>query len=189
LAVKLPICSFDAKTRILCPQCEARLKRGELSEEDVRVSMELARLDERELPSFTLQRALRIDRQGIVLEVGPGDFQALRKDPQLLGQLSQLLGAKVWIVEAEGGERKFLEELFYPLRLLAVSLVYLPDGSKMSKAILAARPTERARAQAEEVKLIARRVRGIELLVEFQQEPLPYAPRRRAFARPGREEG
>ncbi|MER3602137.1 MAG: hypothetical protein C4339_05400 [Nitrososphaerota archaeon] len=189
MAVKLPICSFDAKTGILCPQCEAKLRRGELTQEDIRVSMELAKLDERALPSFTLLKALRIDGEGIVLEVGSGDSQAFRRDPQLLAQLSQQLGARLWVVEAEGSERKFLEELFYPLRLLAVSLVYLPDGSKMSKAILASRATEKARAQAEEVKLIARKLRGIELLVEFQQEPLPYTPRRRALPRAAREEG
>jgi len=42
--MKLPICGFDAKNSILCPQCESKVESGELTKADVEASMNLAKI-------------------------------------------------------------------------------------------------------------------------------------------------
>ena len=41
--MKTPICSFDARTGVLCPKCNARLKTGQLSSTDVEVAIKLTK--------------------------------------------------------------------------------------------------------------------------------------------------
>ncbi|MGH9980858.1 MAG: hypothetical protein ACRD6U_04805 [Nitrososphaeraceae archaeon] len=42
--MKTPICSFDAKTEILCSKCESKLKSGHLSIGDIEAAMKLTKL-------------------------------------------------------------------------------------------------------------------------------------------------
>ena len=42
--MKLPICGFDAKNSVLCPQCESKVESGILTKADVEASMNLAKI-------------------------------------------------------------------------------------------------------------------------------------------------
>ena len=42
--MKLPICGFDAKNSVLCPQCESKIESGELTKADIDASMNLAKI-------------------------------------------------------------------------------------------------------------------------------------------------
>ena len=59
MAPRLPICNFDAKTGILCANCEARLRKGEISRADIEASKAVAHLSEKlmELNRVALKRA------------------------------------------------------------------------------------------------------------------------------------
>ena len=54
--MKLPICGFDAKNAILCPQCEGKVESGELTQADVDASIVLAKVAKtnNEIENFTL---------------------------------------------------------------------------------------------------------------------------------------
>ena len=54
--MKLPICSFDAKNSVLCPQCEGKVESGTLSQADVDASIILANISKtnKEIDNFTL---------------------------------------------------------------------------------------------------------------------------------------
>ncbi len=74
------------------------------------------------------------------------------------------------MIAASNSERRFLEDLFYPIRLLTVNTVWLPDGSKLTKAIIPGRRVERLSGEIELLKKIVKQVKGIELMVEFERE-------------------
>lgn len=42
--MKLPICVFDAKNAVLCPQCEGKVDSGDLTHADVDASIILANM-------------------------------------------------------------------------------------------------------------------------------------------------
>ncbi|MDW8045222.1 MAG: transcription elongation factor NusA [Nitrososphaerota archaeon] len=168
--MKLPICLFDAKVGILCPKCEVKLKGGHITKADVDASIKLVKLAGKypELNRITLLRALNVNSD-LVLILGAGNLAFIRKDPTLQKKLEEELGEKLWFLEGESTDRVMLEDLFYPIRILTVNVVWLPDGSKLTKVIIPGRKTKKFPIDIEKVIKIAKEVRGIELLVEFEK--------------------
>ena len=171
MTLKLPICNFDAKTGILCAKCEERLQRGEISKADVEASKALAKLADHAqgLSRATLKRAWET-RGSYVLEFEQGDLPALRSIPDLAEELEKSLGGRAWVVGAGGNERKFLEDVFFPARVLTVNTVWLPDGRKRTKVIVPRRRSERRFGDFDKLREAVREARGIELLVETEGE-------------------
>jgi transcription antitermination factor NusA-like protein len=176
--MKTPICAFDAKTGILCPKCETRLKGGHISKLDVDVSVKLTKLRDKipELDRISLVRAQEVEGD-IVLVFASGDLAYLRSDPTIQKRIEEGLSAKVLLVEGETTDRKMLEDLFYPIRILTVNVVWLPDGSKLTKVIIPGRRTERFPINTEMIKKVVKLVRGIDLLVEFEVSTQPVRTR------------
>jgi transcription antitermination factor NusA-like protein len=173
-SLKLPICSFDAKVGVLCPKCEAKLRNGELSRTDVDVSYMLAKNVAKfpVLDRITLRKAVEVDGD-LVLLVGQGDMSALRADPDFARRLEENLGRKVWFTEGEADDRKFVEHLLHPARIMTMNTVWLPDGSKIMKVIIPGRRTGRFPVDLEKVKRIVKETRGIELVIKFEREERP----------------
>ena len=163
--MKSPICSFDAKSGVLCTKCEEKLHSGGISQDDVDASTRLTRLAERDsnINKFTLVRAARVD-EDFVLVLRRPDVSALRSNASLADKIEREFGQKVWFAESEASDRRFIENLLHPLKVTAVNQFWLPDGNKLTKVIV----SQKAHFDREKVQKIARAVRGIELLVEFQ---------------------
>ncbi len=168
---KLPICYFDARTGILCGNCESRLQKGEISRADVEASKAIAHLSDRipELGKVTLRRAFEA-AGSYVLEFEQSDMAPLRSSPLLQSELEGALKGKVWLVGAGGSDRKFLEDVFFPAKVLTVNTVWLPDGGKKTKVIVPARRSERRIGDFDKLRNVVKEARGIELLVETERE-------------------
>lgn len=171
LPVRLPICNFDAKTGMLCANCESRLRRGEISKADVEASKAVVGLADKlpELGKVTLKRAFEVGG-AYVLEFEQQDLAAVRSNSSLYAELEGALKGKVWVVGAGGSDRKFLEDIFFPAKVLTVNTVWLPDGGKKTKVIVPARRSERRIGDFDKLREAVRQARGIELLVETERE-------------------
>jgi len=171
LPARLPICNFDAKTGILCANCESRLRRGEISMAEVEASKAVVGLADRitELNKVTLKRAFEVGG-AYVLEFDQQDMGAMKSNPSVYSELEAALKGKVWIVGAGGSDRRFLEDIFYPARVLTVNTVWLPDGGKKTKVIVPARRRERRISDFDKLREAVKQARGIELLVETERE-------------------
>ncbi len=169
--MKLPICTFDAKTGILCANCESRLRKGEINLADVEASKAIIRQAEvhAELSKVTLRRASEVGG-AYMLEFEQQDVQALRAKPGIQADLEGTLKGKVWIVGAGGSDRKFLEDVFFPAKVLTVNTVWLPDGGKRTKVIVPERRSERRIGDFDKLRNAVKQARGIELLVETERE-------------------
>jgi transcription antitermination factor NusA-like protein len=168
---KLPICYFDARTGMLCGNCEARLRRGEITRADVEASKAIANLSERvpELGRATLKRAFEANGS-YVLEFEKGDVATLRSNQMVHSELEGALKGKVWLVGAGGSDRRFLEDVFFPAKVLTVNTVWLPDGGKKTKVIVPAKRSERRIGDFDKLREAVKQARGIELLVETERE-------------------
>ncbi len=168
--MRLPICTFDAKTGILCPKCEGKLKSGHLTRTDVDVSVKLLKLQAKilELDKTTLLHALDVEGD-LLLVMGKSDHDTLRKNHEVFKTLEKEIGRKIWIVEGEKSDREVLEDIFFPIKILMVNVVWLPDGSKLTKIIIPGRRTERFPLNLEQVKKVVKAVRDIDMLVEFER--------------------
>lgn len=154
---------------MLCTKCQSRLESGGITHDDVKAAIKLARLAEKDqqVDKFTLLRGAQVD-DDFVLVLRRPDVVALRSDLALAGKIESEFGQKVWFVESEASERRFVEGLLSPLKVLSVNQFWMPDGSKLTKVVSAGDP-KKARVNIEKVVKIAKVIRNIDLLVEFEK--------------------
>ncbi|HEY3094794.1 MAG TPA: hypothetical protein VGJ42_03435 [Nitrososphaera sp.] len=101
-----------------------------------------------------------------VLVLRNPDVITLRGDSRLVDRIEGEFGLKVWFVESEASKGHFVEGLLHPLKVLSVNLFWTADSSKLAKVIVS-EDSKRAGVSIEKVQKIAKTVRNIELLVEF----------------------
>lgn len=174
----IPICSFDAKTGLLCPVCEAKLKDGRISSADVAASKALAQYAEhsKELDSVTLFKSHNSERD-FLLEVNEAAIPVLRSEAVRSG-LERLIGGRIWVTATASSNRRLIEDLVHPLTISELSTLWLPDGSRVSKVIVG--PHGRiVGARLRAAQRLAKVSRGIDLLVEpelreYRSEGTPF---------------
>ena len=68
-SLRTPICTFDAKTGVLCDKCETKLRLGQLSHADVDGAMRITKLAERDqdINKFTMISAARIEEDFVLI--------------------------------------------------------------------------------------------------------------------------
>ncbi|MFL6382452.1 MAG: transcription elongation factor NusA [Nitrososphaeraceae archaeon] len=168
--MKTPICTFDAKTGILCAKCETKLRLGHLKQADVEGAIKITKLAEhnQDINKFTMVGAAKVDGDFVLILRG-SDISVLRANTMLPTKFEHEFQSKVWFVEAEATDKRFIENLFFPLRVLTVNLIWLPDGNKLTRVIIAGKSNNsESKTTIEKIKKIAKEIRNIELLVEFE---------------------
>jgi transcription antitermination factor NusA-like protein len=101
-----------------------------------------------------------------VLVLRGHDVSVLRGNQELANRIEKEMGQKVWFVETEASDRRFIESLFHPVKVLSVNFFWLPEANKLTKVIVAD-DAKNVKFNLEKVQKIAKAVRDIELLVEF----------------------
>ena len=166
--MKVPICTFDAKTGVLCPKCESRLKNGELSDVDVECSIKLIKLSHKnqDIDKLNLIGSQKID-EDYVLILKDSNVSHINSNDKLLSSVEEEFKGKVWFVEANSSIRRFLENLFFPIRLLKTNMIWLPDGNQVTQVTIESKDYEKSISIIEKIKRIVNAVRKIELVVEI----------------------
>ena len=152
---------------MLCRTCEAKLKSGSITQDDVDAAKKLINLADRnqEINKFTLVRGTRVNGDFVLVLRGQ-DVSVLRGNQELTNKIEKEMGEKVWFVETEASDRRFIETLFHPIKVLSVNFFWLPEANKLTKVVLAD-DGKNAQLNLEKVQKIAKAVRNIELLIEF----------------------
>jgi len=95
------------------------------------------------------------------------DIVFLRSNPELLKKLESEFGGALWFVEAKATDRKFMENLFYPSKVLSINFFWLPDGKKLTKVLVEGKDSKNA-SKAMKIQDIAKELRNVELIIEYQ---------------------
>jgi hypothetical protein len=153
---------------MLCGKCEAKLKSGTITQDDIDAATKLIALADRnqEINKFTLVRGTRVDGDFILVLRGP-DVSMLRDNKELASKIQKEMGQRVWFVETEASDRRFIENLFHPVKVLSVNFFWLPEANKVTKVVIAD-DAKNTPLNIQKVQKIAKAVRDIELLVEFK---------------------
>ena len=165
--MKTPICSFDAKTGILCTKCESKLKSGHLTPGDIEASMKLTKLAEENniIDKFTLNGAYKID-QDLVMVLPSSDISIIRSDENLMKKIQKEFNNHVWFIENGATEKRFIENLLYPTKIYSLNLIWLPDGNKLTKIVISENKSKNKPSE-EKLKKIAHKLKDIELLIDY----------------------
>ena len=169
--MKLPICTFDAKNAVLCPQCEGKVESGELTKADVDASIALAKIGKtaNELENFTLYSCKEFDGN-YVLSLAKNDIMAIRQSRTLYRLLQDQFKGKIWLVEAEENDKKFIEDLFFPTKILSINSVWAPGGIQKTKAVVSGKWTPRFPIDTEKVIQIVKNARNLDIEIEFEHK-------------------
>ena len=163
------LCKFCLKTGVLCPTCEEKVRSGKVGPSYMEVARLLLDLEAKGMSALQQAHLLNVADVGgvLVLVFKKGDLTHLRP---IRGKLARLLeektGKKVHFMEGDVSEREFLEQLFWPSRLLTINKVWLPDDTVETKVVLKGR---RPWANVETLVQIAKELRGLSLRVEFMR--------------------
>jgi transcription antitermination factor NusA-like protein len=166
--LKTPICTFDAKTGILCDMCENKLGSGQITSSDVDGSMILTKLAQRnsEIDKMTLLGSKEIGDE-VILIFKSSDVRAIRSDNKLFDLIQRSFKKNVWIVESDSNDRRFLENLFYPMGIDNINFIWLPDGKKLTRVLVDKKKIKNIKEKTlESIKKISLSIRKIELIVE-----------------------
>ena len=94
---------------------------------------------------------------------------SIRSHEEIRSEVENLFNSKVWFVESDSSDRRFIENLLFPCRVLSVNLVWLPDGNKLTRIILDANDTPKSQQDIQKIQGIAKKIKDIELLVEYKK--------------------
>jgi transcription antitermination factor NusA-like protein len=166
--LKVPICTFDAKTGVLCPKCESRLKNGELSDIDVECSIKLIKLSHKneDIDKLNLIGTQKIDEDYILI-LKDSNVSHINSNDKLVSSVEEVFKGKVWFVEANSSIRRFLENLFFPIKILKTNMIWLPDGNQVTQVTIESKDYEKFISIIEKIKRIVNAVRKIELVIEL----------------------
>ena len=150
--------------------CEAKLKSGSITQDDVEAATKLIGLADRnqEINKFTLIRGTRVHGDFVLVFRG-SDVSVLRGNEELANKIEKQIGQKVWFIETEASDRRFIESLLHPLKVLSVNFFWIPEANKLTKVIIADDDINTS-VNIDKVQKIAKAIRNIELLVEFNNQ-------------------
>ena len=167
--MKLPICLFDAKNAVLCPQCEGKVDTGKLTKADVEASITLAKIAKSNniIENFTLYSCKEF-QGSFVLSLAKNDIMTIRQSRTLYRLLQDQFKGKIWLVEAEETDKRFIEDLFFPTKILSINSVWAPGGVQKTKAVVSGRWTSKFPIDTEKVIQIVKNARNLDIEIEFE---------------------
>jgi transcription antitermination factor NusA-like protein len=168
----MKICNFCLKSGILCPQCEEKVRRGDVSELDLQIAKILSELENKYPALQTVYFHKSIESNDVlVILVNKGDVpRILSYGGKILREISDKTGKrKIRILAYNEEPRRFLEDLFAPALVLTINTVWLPDGSTETKVVIPKRDMRKMPASVEVLKDLAKNIRNITLRVEFEE--------------------
>ena len=165
-----PICGFDAKNAVLCPQCEAKVDTGRLTKADVDASIILAKIakSNKIIENFSLYSCKEF-QGNFILELAKNDIMIIRQSRTLYRLLQDQFKEKIWLVEANETDKKFIEDLFFPTKILAINAVWA-EGIQKTKAVVSGKWTPKFPIDTKKVIEIVKNARNLDIEIEFEDK-------------------
>lgn len=169
--VKTILDNFCVKSGVLCPKCEEKVSKGQVTKHDLEIVKLLCEL-ERDYPSLqdvSFNKAVEVDNILAILVDRNDVGKILSYGGKILKAISERTGKRIRILGYGGDDRQFIEDLLSPFSILTINTVWLPDESTETKAILNGRKPRRVPINLEIMKKLAKEVRGMTLRIEFER--------------------
>ena len=122
------------KMQCCVPSVKSKIESGDLTQADVDASIILAKIAKtnNEIEDFTLYSCKEFDGN-YVLSLAKNDILIIRQSRTLYRTLQEQFKGKIWLVEADETDKKFIEDLFFPTKILSINSVWAPGGVPENK--------------------------------------------------------
>jgi transcription antitermination factor NusA-like protein len=169
--MKLPICNFDAKNSVLCLQCEKKIELKIITKADVDASIKIAKLakSNKIFEKFSLYSCKEFDGN-FVLSLAKEDIRSIRQSHILFRLIQDQFHGKIWLVEEAENDKKFIEDLMFPTKILSINSVFVPGGRQKTKAVVSGKWTPRFPIDTSKVVQIVKNARNLDIEIEFEEK-------------------
>jgi transcription antitermination factor NusA-like protein len=163
--MKIPFCDFCVKSGILCQKCRELIDSGRNSSLDLTLSRIL--LEEasrvRELEKVEFKKAHVEDGFLLILSNNDG-VRILRDSKEVAERIRRDIGVeKITVVDYRKDQKRKLEELVYPFRIVGLSKVWLPGNITEFKIVVEGRELDEK--QVETLEKLAKKL-GINVRIQ-----------------------
>jgi len=168
--MRLPVCNFDIESDMLCPNCQAKLDRGEITGFDIQFSKWLLE-KEKQYPSLddlTLRKAAMAGTN-LILVVNKNNKELLLGEEALIQELIEEFGELI-IIEGAPKLRRIVREFIAPANEVGVNSLWLPEGTKENIVMLREEDRARIKYTKEELRVIVSAIMGESVLFEYQDD-------------------
>lgn len=176
--METPICLFCLRSGVLCSKCKEKVSSGKVSQLDIRI-MQLLLEEEKNFPilqSYSFIKAIDINSLiVIVFNEGSLSNSPTKTISNLKKVLESKIGKKIRFIENIANERKFIEKIVFPARVITINKIWLPDESIESRVVLDS--IKNLKIPKEAVITIAEKVKGISLRIDFEEKGEPIIAR------------
>ena len=119
--------------------------------------------------NFTLYSCKEFDGN-FILSLGKEDNRAIRQSRTLYRTLQDEFKGKIWLVESNETDNRFIEDLFFPTKILSINAVWVPGGIQKTKAVVSGKWTPKFPIDTEKVVQIVKDARNLDIEIEFEDK-------------------
>ena len=130
--MKSPICEICLKSDLLCPACQGKVERGEVTQTDIKILSLLHKESEKNKDLENIEIKKIVDCQDVILIicskreaakiVGKGGF--------FVKKIQDIVNKPVRIVEESGSLREFIQNIILPVPIIGLNTLYTAKGEK-----------------------------------------------------------
>ncbi|MBU7014726.1 MAG: KH domain-containing protein [Theionarchaea archaeon] len=167
--MKAPICEICLKSGILCLGCEEKLRKGTITDLDVKISILLYQLEqEHHIRDISFVKAVE-SRSIIVIIVGKGEIgNLIGKGGKTVKFLQRSLRKKIRIIEDTDDVRKIIQDLLHPARVMGMNILYMPSGETKHKVRVPREDERRIPTTVQSAEEILSKLTDLNIQVTFE---------------------
>ena len=164
--MKLPICTFCAKTSMLCVNCKAKLENNEISLMDVEISKLLVKFSNNKA-FLKVKFYNSIDTANLTILSGNKNLKEaiLKNTNQISNSITKMMGKPFQVVTKEGTVKDTIASLFSPVEVSGIDEIFVPDGSKEIRINLRGKSSDLP-LKEDDLRLIASKL--TESIIRFE---------------------
>lgn len=138
--MKIPICHFCAKSKILCPMCQDKLNKGEISQADIEISEMLIEFEEKypHIRDVTLVKAVK-PKPNVILALYISKDELRQVFNKISKEIQDKRGILLKFVKKTSSIRKIIDDIISPVKVVSINTIWLPDGSWESNIYISLR--------------------------------------------------
>ena len=95
----------------------------------------------------------------------------IRQSRTIYRSLQDQFKGKIWLVEADETDNRFIEDLFFPTKILSINSVWALGGIQKTKAVVSGKWTpEDFQLTLKKVVEIVKNARNLDIEIEFEDK-------------------
>jgi transcription antitermination factor NusA-like protein len=124
--VKTILDNFCVKSGVLCPRCEEKVKKGQVSQLDLKIIKLLCEMEKEYAPlqDITFNKAIEVENILVILVDKVDMSKILSQGGKIIRSIGERTEKRVRILAFGSDERQFLEDLLSPFSILTINTIW-----------------------------------------------------------------